>query len=98
MPRSVDCIDVRMRPHTLSVPALFPALVPIPHALARVFRQRHAERARLHADLSAVMGFVRDHVARESHDVEHEHVSTPRDRTRPTLKSSVAILRDLAEM
>ena len=45
-------------------PALFPQLFPIPDPVRYLVRQRESELMREHADLPAMVGFVRKHIAR----------------------------------
>src|SRR5208283_42150 len=53
-------------------PALFPQLFPIPDPARHLIRQRKSELMREHTHLSAMMGFVRNHVA------QHFHANRPR--------------------
>jgi hypothetical protein len=53
-------------------PALIPQLLPIPHPARHLLRQREAKLMHQHAHLSAMMRFVRQHVA------QHLHANRPR--------------------
>src|SRR5438876_3862594 len=70
-------------------PALFPQLFPIPDPVRHLVRQRESELMREHTHLSAMVGFVRKHVA--------QHFQANRPRRSPAVSAKLLDAAPTAE-